>query len=260
MSCSGLLALRAAGERSPGVRTAEEAWQGYKRRSYELLELREGDAILDVGCGSGEDSRALAQLVRGVSVLGVDADAGKIAEAQRLTLGLPQPVEFRVGDAYRLDFETATFDACRADKVFHHLDDPRKALGEMVRVARPGGRVVVSDVDYETLVVDGPDAGLSRRILGHHADRMPSGRVGRQLPALYRDAGLVSVDVFPYAAVVTEYEDDLLKLRDKAERAAAAAAVSPAEAAAWVASIEVAHAAGRFLCALTVFTVRGLKR
>ena len=239
--------------------SAADAWHGYKRRSLELLEVTEGDAVLDVGCGPGDDARALAMLVPGVSVIGVDVSAEKVAEAHRRALGLPRPVEFRLGDAYRLEFEDGTFDACRADKVFHHLDDPRKALAEIARVARSSARVVVSDVDYETLVIDARDAVLTRRVLNHHADAMPSGRIGRQLPALFRDVGLATVEVFPYTAVVTEYDEEVLKLREKAERARDAGVIAAADAVGWVASLEDSDRAGRFFCALTVFTVRGRK-
>lgn len=238
-------------------RTAETAWLGYKARSFELLALAEGDQVLDVGCGTGEDVRAIAGLVRGVSVIGVDASEDKIRGARAQTLGLPRPVDFRVADAYALPFEDRTFDGCRADRVFHHLTDPPKALAEMARVTRAGGRVVVSDTDYDTLVVEAADSDLTRRILAHHADRMESGRVGRKLRGLFLDAGLDAVSVTPYAAVATEYDEEVLKLRDKAERAAKAGAVSAADAASWVASVIDADRAGRFLCAQVVLTVCG---
>jgi ubiquinone/menaquinone biosynthesis C-methylase UbiE len=239
--------------------TAAEAWRAYKPASYALLELTAGDQVLDVGCGTGEDARALAGLVPGIAVIGVDVTESKIAEAHRLTLGLPRPVDFRVGDAYRLAFEDGAFDAVRADKVFHHLDDPEKALTEMVRVARPGGRVVVSDVDYDTLIVAGPPAALTRRVTAHHTDRMPSGGVGRRLPALFRAAGLTRVELAPTTAVVSTFDDEVLHLRDKAEAARDAGVVTAGEAAAWLAAVAEADTAGRFLCALTVFTVRGSK-
>jgi ubiquinone/menaquinone biosynthesis C-methylase UbiE len=241
------------------VGTTEDAWLGYKARSFELLALADGDHVLDVGCGTGEDARTIAGQFPGVSVIGIDASEDKIREARARTLGLPRPVDFRVGDAYALPFEDETFDACLADRVFHHLVDPEKALAEMARVTRPGGRVVVSDTDYDSLVVEALELGLTRRILAHHADRMESGRIGRRLPGLFLDAGLGPVAVTPYAAVATAYDEEVLKLRDKAERAAAAGAIAPADATRWVGSLIEADRTGRFVCAQIVLTVCGRK-
>jgi ubiquinone/menaquinone biosynthesis C-methylase UbiE len=210
--------------------------------------------VLDVGCGTGADVRTLASLVSGVSVIGLDANDRRIAEAQAAALGLARPIEFRAGDAHHLPFEDDRFDACRADKVLHHVADPARVLAEMTRVVRPGGRVVVSDADYETLVVAAPDRALTRRILHHFADGLPHGWIGREIPGLFRDAGLEDVAVHPDVAVVTEYDEDVLHLREKAE-----AAVSHAEAAAWLAALAALDRAGRFFCALTVLTVTGRK-
>ncbi|HWC04501.1 MAG TPA: methyltransferase domain-containing protein [Methylomirabilota bacterium] len=239
--------------------TREDGWLGYKARSFELLSLADGDQVLDVGCGTGEDVRTIAGRGAVVSVIGIDASEEKVREARALTLGLPRPVDFRVADACALPFEDETFDACRADRVFHHLVDPSRALAEMARVTRPGGRVVVSDTDYDSLVVEAPDLELTCRILAHHADRMESGRVGRRLPGMFRDAGLAAVTVTPYAALATGYDEDGLKLRDKAERAAKTGAVAPGEAARWVDSLVAADRAGRFVCAQIVLTVGGRK-
>jgi ubiquinone/menaquinone biosynthesis C-methylase UbiE len=239
------------------VGTAEAAWLGYKARSFELLLLAPGDHALDVGCGTGEDVRAIASGTADVSVTGVDASEDKIREARARTLGLPRPVDFRVADAYALPFDDEAFDACRADRVFHHLMDPVKALAEMVRVLRPGGRVAVSDTDYDTLVVEASDVGLTRRILAHHTERMESGRIGRKLRGLFLDAGLTSIEVSPYAAVATEYDEEVLKLRDKADRAAAAGVIDTAEASRWVQSLVDADRARRFVCAQIVLTVGG---
>jgi SAM-dependent methyltransferase len=239
------------------VTAAEAAWLGYKAESFDRLALVDGDFVLDVGCGTGEDARTIAARAQGVSVVGVDTSEDKIREARAHALGLPRPVDFRVGDAYALPFEGATFDACRADRVFHHLVDPPKALAEMVRVTRPGGRVVVSDTDYDTLVVEAVDLELTRRILAHHADRMESGRIGRKLPGLFLDAGLRSIAVTPYAAVATEYDEDVLKLCDKAERAAAGGVIGAADARRWVESLIEADRSGRFVCGQIVLTVGG---
>jgi SAM-dependent methyltransferase len=234
-----------------------EAWRADKPASYAWLEAVEGDQVLDVGCGTGEDVREIARRHPGVAVVGIDADPARVADAERLTLGVPRPVEFRVADAVRLPFEDGVFDAVRADRVFHHLAEPARAAAEMARVARPGGRVVVSDLEYESLVVAGVDPALTRRVAGWWADHVPAGRVARDLPGLFRDAGLSGVEVRACALAATSYDETVLHLAERAAQAAEAGALTAEEAARWVAGLQDADRADRFVCTLTVLTVRG---
>lgn len=119
--------------------TGVDAIQEYKRRSHRLLHPSPGDRILDVGCGAGDDVLMLAEQVRpeGV-VIGLDKSESLITEA-RACAGKTTGVRFEVGDVMQLAFAENDVDACRADRVFQHLADPRGALAEMHRVTRPGG-------------------------------------------------------------------------------------------------------------------------
>jgi SAM-dependent methyltransferase len=241
--------------------TPAEAWRAHKPASFALLEVAEGDQVLDVGCGTGEDAREIARHYPGVAVVGVDADPERVAEADRLTLGVPRPVEFQVADVTRLPFEAGAFDAVRADRVFHHLADPVTGLAEMIRVSRPGGRVVVSDLEYESLVVGGADHLVTRRVVDWWCDHhVPQGRIGRELRGRFTDAGLDAVEVHPTALLVTAYDEDVLHLAERAAGAAAAGAIPGEEVARWVAALRESDRSGRFVCALTVLTVRGRRR
>jgi ubiquinone/menaquinone biosynthesis C-methylase UbiE len=108
-------------------------------------------------------------------------------------------------DADRLDFPAATFDGCRADRVFHHLERPEQALAELVRVARPGARVVTVEPDFETGIVDAPDPALTRRLLNLNCDSDRNGWMGRHMRALFRAAGLVEVAIEPLVVAFEEY-------------------------------------------------------
>ena len=90
----------------------------FKQHTFALMGAREGSHLLDVGCGTGEDVRAMAQLVGpGGRVVGVDSSQTMIAEARKRSDGSPVPVEFYAGNIYQLDFADNTFDASRADRV-----------------------------------------------------------------------------------------------------------------------------------------------
>ncbi len=233
-----------------------EQTRGYKRRTLELLGVAPGQRVLDVGCGAGDEVRALARLV-GLSgqATGIDAGEAMVAEARRRAVAEGSTARFATADTARLPFPDARFDGCRADRVLQHLADPASAVAEMARLVRPGGRVVLAEPDWETYVVDAPDRGLTRRILNARCDRFPSGWVGRGLPRLLRAAGLEVLAVQPMTAVHTRLgeADAVGILRASAARATADDAISAVEADAWIASLERADRDGHFLAAGTLF-------
>ncbi|MGZ4304736.1 MAG: methyltransferase domain-containing protein [Solirubrobacteraceae bacterium] len=111
--------------------------------------------MLDLGCGTGADVIDIARLVGpGGRVVGVDVSEALIAEARRRWDDSGLPIEFRLGDAQQLEFDDDSFDACRTKRMLMHVPDERRALAEMVRVTRRGGRVAAFDFDWDTHIVD----------------------------------------------------------------------------------------------------------
>jgi ubiquinone/menaquinone biosynthesis C-methylase UbiE len=242
--------------------SALEAVQAYKRQTFTLLAVRDGSRLLDVGCGTGDDAIALAELVGTTGhVVGVDHSATMVAAARQRAAGLTLPVSFEVGDAHRLAFPDETFDGCRADRIFQHLAQPDQALAELVRVAKPGAIVAVADPDWETLVIDAPDHVVTRRVVEALCGDTRNGRMGRQLPRLFRHAGLVEVGVVPVTPTIGDFTlaDQLFGLGEGLERARSTGAVSAAEADNWVRDLQAADRAGEFFSAMTGFIVTGRK-
>lgn len=239
---------------------ALSAFQRYKKQTFDLLALRAGGQFLDVGCGNGDDVRTMAGTVGSSGrVVGLDRSAALVAEASARTGEEAEAVEFRVGEASELDFADASFDGCRADRVFQHLDAPERALHEMTRVTRTGGRIVVSDTDWETLVIDAPDPALTRRILNFVCDSCCNGWAGRKLPGLFKGAGLGEVAATPVTLVLTDYRMacQVFALETAMAEAARAGVVPTDAVRRWSESLEERDAAGRFFSAATGFIVSG---
>jgi len=102
-------------------------------------------------------------------------------------------VEYIQGDAYQLPFQENTFDGCQSSRVFKHLAEPGRVLAEMVRVARPGARVVVAEADFDLTIVDIPDRTLARKMIHLACDSVRQGWMGRQLPKLFSEVGLSDI-------------------------------------------------------------------
>lgn len=241
---------------------ALESTRLFKQHTFALLGARPGAHVLDVGCGTGNDVRALAELVgpEGRAV-GVDASEQLIQVARSRSASFAVPAEYFAGSIYRLDFPADSFDAVQAERVFMHLAEPQQALAEMWRVVKPGGCVLVHDPDWDTLILDASDPALSHRILKHAVDVMVNGRIGRRLWGLFREAGFEQIAIEPHPVVITDSEEAMQTLHFglHAERARDAGVVSAAEAAAWLADLAERARSGRFFTAGMSFIVTGHK-
>jgi ubiquinone/menaquinone biosynthesis C-methylase UbiE len=125
----------------------------YDRKIVELLDLKESDRVLDLGCGTGVLTRMIADHLRseaGGGAVGIDA-AAKMIRVARKRRG-SDVCRFEVAAAESLPFDDASFDAVVSSLFFHHvsLDLKEQALRGAFRVLRPGGKLVIADMHIPT--------------------------------------------------------------------------------------------------------------
>jgi SAM-dependent methyltransferase len=163
-----------------------------------------GERVIDVGCGSGALTSVLTEIVGAESVAGVDPSEPFVAEARARVPG----ADLRVGPAESLPFEEETFDVALSQLVFHFVQDPARAVSEMRRVTRPGGRVTACVWDMTggmTLIRSYWDAAREAGTTTSDESERFGGHPG-QLAKLWRDAGLRGV-VDESLTVSADYRD-----------------------------------------------------
>ena len=115
-------------------------------RLHQLLRLPADGALLEVGGGTGRVAQLLAPLVGTLIVS--DVSLSMLQQTQVKDLCCPT-----AGEAERLPFAANSFERVLVVDALHHFADQRQAIAEMVRVLRPGGRLVIEEPDLNRLVV-----------------------------------------------------------------------------------------------------------
>jgi ubiquinone/menaquinone biosynthesis C-methylase UbiE len=128
-------------------------FHGERRHSIALLELRPGERLVIIGCGTGAD---LPLLPEGIEVLAADLTPAMLRQA----MAHARPgIEFRVLDGMALDLPDGSYDAAILHMVLEVVPDPARCLREAARVLRPGGRLAV----FDKFLPDEDRPGLLRR-------------------------------------------------------------------------------------------------
>jgi SAM-dependent methyltransferase len=170
----------------PGVRHLRD-W------ALSVLAVRPGQRVVDVGSGTGDVVRELADRVRpGGEAIGIEPNPGLRAEAAQRAAGTG--ARFLDGTAAALPFADAVVDALWCERVFQHLTDAQSAAREFGRVLRPGGRLVVIDMDWGTTILHPGDATVVRQVVSAQQTDLPNPFAGRQIAGQVTAAGLTVVE------------------------------------------------------------------
>lgn len=174
-----------------------------RARIAQLLDLQPGSRVLDVGCGTGTTTLALAERVGpSGSVLGVDAAPQMVEVAQAKAARVGSTARFQVATAQHLPLPDAGTDAVVTTLMIHHLPTDQRPVAprEMLRVLRPGGRVLV--VDYQPPRTALPRAA-AMHLLGHPMTSHDLSATAEQLVAAgARDVGSFATPV-PWLGALT---------------------------------------------------------
>jgi arsenite methyltransferase len=162
-----------------------------RRAVRTALALRQGENVLDVGSGPGLLAVEMAAEVGAAgSVEGVDPSESMLALARgRRAAPGDAGIRFTGGDACALPVTAESFDAAVATQVYEYVQDVPAALGEAYRVLRPGGRLLVLDTDWGSIVWQSRDAERMGRVLAAWDEHLVDPYLPRRLTGLLSAAG-----------------------------------------------------------------------
>jgi SAM-dependent methyltransferase len=187
-------------DRLPGVRQLHRAM----RRA---LAVEPGTRILDAGCGIGLEAKRLAVAHPRSHVTGLDRN-GELLGIARSTAPQPANITWLEMDLTELELAPASFDVVRTERVLMYLPGTafERVLGELVRLLRPGGRLVLFELDYGATILPPGHAGdeAVRRVHAALDASLPQPRAGRRIPRLLSDRGMTDVTATPMSFAVSE--------------------------------------------------------
>ncbi len=233
-----------------------------RRGSFDALWPVPGETIVDIGCGNGLLTLELARAVGDKGrVVGVDP-SGAMRQSAQERCREHTCVEVVDGSAEHLPLEPGSADKAVSIQVYEYLDDIPAALAEAHRVLRPGGRLVIGDIHFDSLVwhSDVPERmdDMNRAWDEHFVER----RVPALLSPLLVDAGFAVDAVTPLTICDTHLRPDglanmMIVLMERF--AAAKHLVAPQNAKAWAEEQRALAASGRFFFSLTHFVTSARK-
>ena len=230
----------------------------------EQLGLVEGQRLLDIGCGSGDAALALAEDLGDTGELvGVDVSAEMLRVARAKAQAARCRVRFDVGDACALDEPNGSFDAVRSERTLQWVATPQVAVGEMVRVLRPGGLVSLIDTDWSTLALDVGDDDLAARVRrAMSVERNRPSHIGGRLHDVVTTAGLVPIASTSQAHTWAEWNpeespapDGCFSMESLADDLVVAEQLATHERAAFISTIRTAALRHEFSMSLTMFAI-----
>jgi ubiquinone/menaquinone biosynthesis C-methylase UbiE len=244
------------------LRGAQPCQAKMRRSCLDAAGIAEGMSVIEVGCGTGVIARDVARVVGPSGRLAAVDPSERLLDyaRKRPPMAGEPPIEWVAGYADSLPFPAHTFDVGLAVTLISHLRNQHAALAELRRVTKVGGKVMLFDQDYQTLVFEHSDRHLTRRILLHGADyNIVDGWCGRKLPGLLAEVGLHHVTCWPFVYSERDASSYLITIAERfAKLARRHGVIDREEHKTWIGELHARATEGTFYASLNYYFSFGL--
>ncbi len=234
--------------------------------TLQALALQASERVVDVGSGPGLLAAEMAaQVGPAGQVIGLDLSDSMLALSaeRRAESATGKCLRFLKADAARLPFADSMFDVGVSTQVYEYVPDVPTALAELYRVLRPGGRVVILDTDWDSIVWAAGDQGRMQRMLQAWIDRFADPHLPRSLPWQLQRAGFEVKRREVLVLFNPEYDPDTYSVANgqiMADFAVTQGRIQPEEAEAWLRDLQRLGSEGRYFFSLNRYLFLATKR
>jgi arsenite methyltransferase len=234
--------------------------------TLQVLALEAGERVVDVGSGPGLLAAEMAtQVGSDGRVIGLDlSDSMLTLSRQRYAdLAVGSCLSFLKADAVRLPFADNMFDVAVSTQVYEYVPDVPAALAEVYRVLRPGGRVLILDTDWDSIVWAAGDEARMQRLLEAWVDRFADPHLPRSLTWQLQGAGFQVERREVLVLFNPEYDPDTYSVANgqiMADFAVAQGRMPREEAEAWMRDLQSLGSQGRYFFSLNRYLFLATKR
>lgn len=251
---------RAAQETERIYLTPEMARQ--RIRTLEALDPKTGEHVLDVGCGPGLLVNDIARTVgSGGHVTGIDVSPHMLALARRRCEGLTQVSLYERGVEDIAD-ERSHFDAATCTQVLLYVRDVPHALAAIYNALKPGGRVVIIETDWRSVLFHSSNDALTHKMLAAWDSVVPSPHLPARLGLLLREQGFAAIRLEALPILNTGYAPDNFSAGMAGwitHYAQEQGVVEPSEATEWLDDLRRLSDAGTYLFCVNRFIFSAVK-
>lgn len=229
---------------------------------YKEIAVNKGEYILDVGCGLGGTVRDIAKIVgKDKHVIGVDKSTLLLNESKRRTNFSDCNIDYVEADVNNLQFDNESFAFTHAERVLMHIPEPYKALSEMIRVLKKGGKIAITEPDLSSVKIYPNPQCISDLVMKKWCSYTESPTVGANLVEYFHELSLSEVSISARTLLIRNYFElnQIRSLQKLITALVGTGEITENMAIAYVKSLEDSDKQGLFLFYLTVFTAIGIK-
>ena len=242
-------------------------YEDQKKVNYALKDLlnpKDGERVLDVGCGTGILTRLIApNLFPNGSITGIDISNHFIELARSYVQDLKYKsiINFDVGDAEKLPYPDQYFDAAFATRLLIYVDNPQQSIKELRRVVKKKGRIILADWDFDTIVVDHSNRQITRKIINWRTDNKDGNNwSGRQLYRLLKEQRLEEIVIEPIVTIAIDEDNSLThSIFNAASGALESNIINSNQHSSWISELKKKLQEGSFFASVVYFFAKGIK-